>query len=171
MAAASPKVDIQAEIAAATKVLSPAVKRLTKALAKFDPKCMPVGALADLLYELRQVAKLPVALADPFNDVLAPTIKLIEEYFIQTLMVGESSGVQGKRSRVQITDPVIPVADDWSKIYAYIVKKKAFELLNRALNKAAIQERWDAKQQIPGIKPFRIKKVSCTKLGGKDFRG
>lgn len=159
--------DILPEVTAASKALAPAVKRLTKALKNLDPKKLPVGAAADALYDLRQLTRTLSTLAAPFEDALGPAIKLVEEHFIQTLMAGEASGVQGRRSRVQITTAVIPTVEDWSKFYAYIARTKSFELLNRAVNRAAVQERWELKKQVPGVGTFHAKKVSCTKLGGK----
>lgn len=165
--ASAPKIDIAAEIGAASKALGPAIKRLTKALAKLDPSKLPIGSVSDMLYELRQVSKLPKSLAAPFDDLLDPIIKQVEEHFVKTLAVGESSGVQGHKSRTQVTENVIPVVDDWPKFYAHIKKKGEFELLNRAVNRVAVQERWAEKKQVPGIGKFHAKKVSCTKLSGK----
>lgn len=162
-----PKLDIMPEVTAAQKALSPAVKRLTKILEKFAADKLPVGAVADTLYDLKQLSKILNALTSPFDDLLLPSVKTTEEHFIQTLAVGESSGVQGMKSRVQITDSVIPVVKDWPKLYAHIKKTGEFELLNRAPNRVAIVERWDAKKEVPGVDKFRAKKVSCTKLGGK----
>ena len=53
------------------------------------------------------------------------------------------------------------------KFYAHLKKTGDFELLNRALNRAAVNERWAAHKQVPGVGKFHVKKVSCTKLGGK----
>lgn len=168
MAASKPSAyDVTAEVVAASKVIAPALKRLTKALASFDPTQLPIGTLSDTLYDLRQLASQLKQITAPFGDVVDPAIKLLEDHFIQTLAAGEASGVQGKKSRVQITESLVPTVEDWPKFYAHIKKTGNFELLNRAPNKAAITERWDAKKQVPGIKPFHIKKVSCTKLGGK----
>ena len=164
---ATSKVDITAELEAATKALAPALKRLTKAVAALDPAGMPVGSLADLLYDLRLLGKQLKAPTAAFDDLLAPVLKLVEEHFIQTLSVGESSGVQGKKSRVQVTDSVVPTVVDWEKFYAHIKKKGEFELLNKAVNRAAVQERWDAHKELPGVGKLHIKKVSCTKLSGK----
>ena len=75
--------------------------------------------------------------------------------------------MQGHKSRVQVTESVIPTIENWKKFYAHIAKTKQFELLNRAPNRASILERWDNKKQIPGVGKFHAKKVSCTKLGGK----
>jgi len=160
-------IDINVEVMAAQKVVAPAVKRLTKALAKLEPKNMPVGAVADLLYDLRQLGKLAATITAPIGEVVEPAVKLLEEHFINTLAVGESSGVQGQHSRIQVTDSVVPVVDDWVKFYAHIAKTKEFELLNRAVNVAAVRERWDAKKKVPGLGTFHHKKVSATKLSGK----
>lgn len=167
MAVSAPKLDITAELTAAKKALAPAVKRLTKILEKLAVEKLPFGAVADTLYDMKQLTKMLGAVTSPFDDLLLPSVKATEEHFVQKLAVGESSGVQGHHSRVQVTDTVIPVIDDWKKFYAHIKKTNSFELLNRAPNKAAITERWDAKKEVPGVGKFHHKKVSCTKLSGK----
>lgn len=163
----APDVDITKELAAAGKALAPAVKRLNTALRSLNPAKLPAGALADLLYDLRALGKQLGTLSAPFTDALEPRVKEIEEHFVQTLAVGESSGIQGHAARVQVTESVIPTVDDWEKVYAYIKKNNAFELLGRSLKRDAVVERWDAKKQIPGVGKFIAKRVSCTKLGGK----
>lgn len=166
-AKSGPNLDIIVEVSAAQKALAPAAKRLTKALSTLKLDSLPTGALADLLYDLRQTGKLLGSITTAFDDIITPTIKLVEEHFIQTLEVGEATGVQGHKSRVQVTDSVIPVVSDWPAFYAHIKKTGAFELLNRAPNKVSIVERWDSRKEVPGIGKFHAKKVSCTKLGGK----
>ena len=162
-----PVVDITAEVEAAAKALAPAVKRLSKALAAVKLEQLPLGAAADLLYDLRQTARLVPNLNAPFEDVFGPHTKALEEFFISQLEAGEASGVQGGHSRVQVTTSAVPAVDDWQKFYAYISKSKSFDLLNKAVNRAAVQERWDAKANVPGVGVFYAKKVSCTKLSGK----
>jgi hypothetical protein len=162
----APDVDITKEVAAAVKALAPAVKRLEKAL-RLDLKGLDLGPLADYLYDLRQAQHAVNTVTAAFDDVLPPVVKTVEEHFIQELAAGESSGVQGRRSRVQVTDTPIPQVADWPKFYQYIKRTGAFELLNRAVNRAAVAERWDQKKQVPGVTVFHAKKVSCTKLNGK----
>ena len=162
----APNVDIVKEVAAAAKALAPAAKRLTAALQRLDPKKLPFGAASDLLYQLRAVVAMVPNLNQPFDDVLAPAIKLLNEHFINSLAVGESSGVQGMTSRTQVTDNPVPVIAEggWPKFYAHVKKTGEFELLNKALNRNAVRERWDQKKQVPGVTVFHDKKVSCTKL-------
>jgi hypothetical protein len=167
----APNLDITPELSAASKALAPAVKRLTKLLATIDHESMPYGALADSLYDMKQLTKMLNTLTAPFDDLLLPSAKAAEEHFVQKLAVGEASGVQGMKSRVQVTEAVIPVVevstDGWAKVYAHIKKTGHFDLLNKALNKTAVQERWDQHKQVPGVSKFRHKKVSVTKLSGK----
>jgi hypothetical protein len=171
MPKAALKLDITPEITAAGKALTPAVKRLTKLLATLDQESMPYGALCDSLYDLKQLSKVLNTLTAPFDDLVLPSVKATEEFFIQKLAVGESSGQQGMKSRVQVTEAVIPVvettSDGWAKLYAHIKKTGHFDLLNKALNKTAVQERWEQKKQVPGVGKFHAKKVSVTKLNGK----
>lgn len=161
------KLELTIEMSAAQKALAPAVRRLTKLLEKLVPANLPIGALADALYDMKQLSKVLNTLTAPFDDLLLPSVKLAEEHFVQKLAVGESSGVQGLKSRVQVTENIIPVVSDWPKFYAHIKKKGEFELLNRAPNRVAIVERWEAHKEVPGVGKFHAKKVSCTKLPGK----
>ena len=88
----------------------------------------------------------------------------LEEHFINTLPTSNATGIAGQVARVQIKPNPIPQVSDWAKFYAYVLKHKAFELLQRRLSKEAINERLDAKERIPGVTIFNAKKVSCTKI-------
>ena len=161
-------VDLTKELAAAIKALQPAVKRLTVAL-RADFTKLPVGSLADLLYDIRQTQAQLRIITTPLDDLLGPAVKALEEHFVQTLKADEASGVQGRYSRVQVTPHDIPVVnpEGWPKLYAYIKRTGAFELLNRAVNREAVKERWRNKKQVSGVTIFHDKRVSCTKLSGK----
>ena len=166
----SPKqlnLSITAELDAAAKALAPALKRLSKILAAIDLAAMPNGALADTLYDLIQVKSQLAHLTDPFDDVLPPKVKEIEDYFKDSLAVGESSGLQGMHSRVQVTESPKPNVTNWPEFYKYVARTKSWELLNKALNIEAFKERWADKKQVPHTDVFRVKRVSCTKLSGK----
>ena len=137
---------------------------LRVALKKVDPRKMKIGAVADLLYQLEQSAGLTRQLPKPFEEVFSDSIKMIEEFFVNKLEEGESSGVQGLISRVQINGKPVPVVNDWEKFYAHISKTKSWDLLNKAVNRDAVRARWNDKKQVPGVTTFRSKTVSCTKL-------
>jgi hypothetical protein len=162
-------VDIAKELKAAITALAPAAKRLTVALAKLDPKKIPSGTASDLLYDLRQVARQLSGIPSAVEDLVTSAIKLLEEHFINTLATDNSTGLQGARSRVQVTDSVVPVIkpEDWNKFYAYVAKTKQWELLGHKVSTEAIRERWAQKRQVKFVGVFHAKRVSVTKLGGK----
>lgn len=165
----APNVAIDKEIMVAIKALAPAVARLEASLGRLDPKKLPAGAVVDLLYDLRGISKMLGNLSAPFDDIVQPKLRELDEHFINTLAVGESSGIQGHVARVQVTESLIPIVkpEDWPKVWAHIKKTGDWELVNRAINRAAVIERWNDKKQVPGVGKFMAKKVSCTKLGGK----
>ncbi len=165
-----PSVDVGKEIAAALKALDPAAKRLKKALAALDPASLPVGAAVDLLYQVRAARAALGNLTKPIcEDLLKPAEDTLEEHFIQTLEVGESSGVQGRAARVQVSSSPQPVVkpEDWEKFFSWVAKTHQWELLQRKVNKESVRERWDNKKQVKFVGVFNAKTVSCTKLAQK----
>ena len=119
-----------------------------------------LGACADALYltreerlrEGKQVAEL-----EAYE-------KAIKAHVIDTLPKSESTGVAGKVARVAVTTQKVPVVEDWDAFYKHVKKTGHFELLNRAVNAAAVQERWDAGKAVPGVGSFNVAKVSVTKI-------
>lgn len=163
-----PSTAITTEVVAAQKALAPALKRINKILAADFTK-LPVGQVADLLYDLKQLGPQLVAVTASFEDALKPVIKALEDYFINSLEVGESSGTQGTYSRIQITSSPVPTIkpEDWQKFYEWVAKTKQWELLTHKVSTEAVRERWDQKKQVKFVTPYNVKKVSCTKLSGK----
>ena len=162
----APDVAITKEVQSAVKALAPAVKRLAAVVKKLKPEKLTIGAATDLLYQLRLATSALNAITRPLaDDVISPAVKQLEEFFIATLAVGEASGVQGRTARVQVTDSLVPSVEDWPVLYKYIRRTGAWELLQRSVSKEAVRERWDQKRQVPGVKAFHVKRVSCTRLG------
>jgi hypothetical protein len=119
-----------------------------------------LGACADLLYTSRQ-DRLDV---QHTVDDMKGFENRLKDHLIQELPKGEASGIAGKVARVTVVTKQVPTVEDWDKLYAYIKKKNAFDLLNRALNVAACTERLEAGEQIPGIGAFTRVDVSCQKV-------
>lgn len=120
-----------------------------------------LAAAADLLYQAREQR---LAMQRELDKV-AKLEATLKDYFINTLPKSDSSGIAGKVARVQLGKKLIPTVDDWDKLYKYIVKEKAFELLQRRLNETAIKERLEAgKGKLPGVGTFTAVTVSCTAL-------
>lgn len=101
----------------------------------------------------------------------------LKDELIEKLPQGEASGIAGKTCRVSIKKKDVPRVEDWSKLYASIVKEYndhvkrktgqqdgAFALLTRALADSAVQERWDAGKKVDGVTKFTVTDLSVNKL-------
>lgn len=131
-------------------------------LARFKAAKTP-AARADLLLELdRNELKKK---RDAFNSV-DNFIKKLEAWFVQEFR-DDQRGVTGKQGRVEIKSKEIASVEDWAKFYKHIAARKEFDLLNKAVNQKAVQERWEQKKNIPGVGKFVKKVVSLTSVKGK----
>jgi hypothetical protein len=136
---------------------------MAKATAKPEkPLPKSDAAKADLLYQTRQER---YRLQHQIEE-LEKLEGRIEEYFINHLPAGQT-GLAGTIARVQVETKPVPTVEDWAKLYQYIKRTGAFELLQRRLTKSAVEERWEDKKTIPGVGRFNAKSVSVTKIGGK----
>ena len=56
-----------------------------------------------------------------------------------------------------------PQVDDWDEVYDYIYEHKAWELLHKRLGTAAVKERWDHGEEVPGVGAYPVESLSVTK--------
>lgn len=119
-----------------------------------------IGAVADALFSTREAR---LALQKEV-DALQAQETALREHVINTLPKSESTGAAGKLARVTVVTDQIPQVEDWDALYKYIGRTKSWELLNRALGKAAAKERLDAGKKIPGVTMMPIVKVSINKV-------
>lgn len=115
---------------------------------------------ADLLYDTRNRR---LVLQKEVDELQEQETEL-KNYFIENLPKSKSSGIAGHTARVQLQAKTIPTVEDWAKFYKYVKKNDAFELLQRRLSDKAVEERWEAGEQVPGVGKFNVIKVNCTKL-------
>jgi len=131
-------------------------------LARFKSAKTP-AARADLLYAVEH-AELKEA-RNALRDIDIFVTKL-EQWFIQEFKESQT-GVTGKLGRVEVKNKEIATVEDWSKFYKHIAKKQEFDLLNKAINQKAIQERWGQEKEVPGVGKFIKKVISLTGVKGK----
>jgi hypothetical protein len=125
---------------------------------KFNPKVL--GKLADELYSLREAkAKLNKQVAK-----LEEREGVVRETLIENLPKSSATGVSGQRANAKVVTKQEPQAKDWPTIYKWILKTKDFSVLNRAVNRASVRERWEDGRKVPGIEPFTVVSVSVTAI-------
>lgn len=143
-----------------TQVVMPPIEEFLK---KFKaPTKIPknFGAVADLLYITRE-DRLALSKA---VQALEDYEKSLKAHLIENMSKKDSTGASGHRARAQIVMEPQPQVQDWDEFYKHIKKKGEFDLLNRAVNRAAVKARWENGKEVPGVGSFNVAKVSVTKL-------
>lgn len=118
-----------------------------------------LGACADLWHDIREERLRLQKLVDA-EEAKESTIR---EHFLRTLSDTEGGAV-GLRYKVTKERGTKPVVKDWDAFWKYVYRNKASEFLQRRVSDGAIQERWDAGKQVPGVEPFQFVKFSLTKV-------
>lgn len=101
-------------------------------------------------------------------DAIEAQEKELKQKIIDTLPKSSATGIIGKAYQVKVIEKDIPQVDTendgWAKVQAYVKKTGNFDLLQRRLNDGLIRELWEAGKQVPGVKLFKAKTVSLTKV-------
>lgn len=119
-----------------------------------------IAKCADLLYKLREKREGIKKQADEIEDYE----KSLKAYIIDNLEKDNATGVSGLLACVRVVKKEEPTAENWDDFYKYILKNKAFHLLNKAINKASIKEIWEEGKEVPGVGRFNVITVSLTKV-------
>ena len=138
--------------------------KLPKKVVSSKTRPRVLGELIDELYSLRQERLGVEAQAKAIKE----SEKKLEDRLLKDFDRAELSKAAGKLATVTVTPKVVPNVVDWDKLYAYIMKNKAFELLHRRVNEGAWSERREHGEDVPGTESFTALKVSVHKLGTKN---
>lgn len=90
--------------------------------------------------------------------------EFVKNYLIDNIPKSEATGVSGKLWSTSVVRKKIAQVKDWDAFYKHILKTKDFSLLNRAANRKAIEERWEAKKVVPGVEAFDTVTISLHKI-------
>lgn len=118
-----------------------------------------LGGCADLLYATRQKR---LAMQKEL-DAVADLERELREHIINT-MPKSDTGAAGRVARVSVVTKEVPTVGNWEKFYEHIYQTRSFDLLQRRVSDAAVKERWENNEQIPGVEVFNSVNVSLNKL-------
>lgn len=76
----------------------------------------------------------------------------LEDHVMKLLKAQKLTVGAGGTLRATIEKETYYNAEDWDKVYAFIVKNDAFDLLHKRLGARAVADRFEAGVIIPGIK-------------------
>ena len=101
-------------------------------------------------------------------DKVAKALKRDEEEMSQRLIAvmyeNEAHFAAGKNVRVKLNVTSKPVANDWQKVYDYMMENDAMDLVQKRLHHSAIDDRIEEGEEIPGIEFVQVNKLSIGKL-------
>lgn len=131
-----------------------------------------LGACVDLYHGMRAKR----LLANKDVEAMKAQETEVSNHIIDNLSKKDEGGAVGALYRGTIVEETVYQVNDWDKFYAHLKKTGEFDLLNRALNQAAVKarvadqvrptgkrgEKWTPKLP-PGITTFNALKLSVTK--------
>lgn len=123
----------------------------------------PVSTLAILVDMFKDVESNRLA-ADKLAASLKAREVLIKRILIEGMKHHETSSLGGEKFICAHHTDDEPQVADWPKFYAHILKTKDFSLLERRPGRAAIKERWQDGNSVPGIVKFPVDKLSFQKV-------
>ena len=130
-----------------------------------DGEALPSEQIGVLVDELKK-AEAKRLVADKVAEMLKADEVKIKLTLIGQMRLAKVGAIGGKTFTATLSSEEQPTVKDWPKFYAYILKTKAFDLLERRPGKAAVKARWEDGKEVPGVDRFTVDKLSFTKLKG-----
>ena len=118
-----------------------------------------IGTTADRIYRLQQER---LALSKQV-DALKAQQRELEQHFIKLCRAQKTDTGRGKLATLSVQRVAVARVEDWPALYAHIVKRKAFDLLERRVAKVAWRDRLENKETVPGVRSEYVDNVSINK--------
>src|SRR5512139_3306641 len=123
-----------------------------------------LGQRIDALLRLRRQR----AEAERRVAALGAAIAAAEQVILTELAATGLTSGRGRIAQATASPHAYPVIDDYEKFTRYVRRADAFELLQRRPAVAAIRERWEANERVPGIGAVSIIKLNVTAIKRKE---
>jgi hypothetical protein len=98
-------------------------------------------------------------------DKLKESQTALEHHFVHLCRAQKTDSARGKLATCSYKVVPVPVVENWSTVYDYIVENDAFDLLHKRVSSTAWLERMEEGERIGGIKRETVNKVSIHKRG------
>lgn len=119
-----------------------------------------LGATIDLLFQLREERRGHEAEIRKIKE----QEDALEAHLMNNFEKSGLDGAKGKSAVAALKHSTVADVTDWDSYYAYIAKKKAWDLLQRRPSITALRARWDDGEMVPGVEPKEIVTLSLTKV-------
>lgn len=96
-------------------------------------------------------------------DALEQKVKLLKKEITDLMKESRILKVAATFCDIEVDEGgVVPTPRNWELIYEFILKEKAFGLLQRRLSSTGIQELWDEGIHVPGVDKYPVTKFKVT---------
>ena len=119
------------------------------------------GSIADEMYNLREQKRAHEEAIKQLNG----KIEVLELDLIRQMDAEGISKATGKKVTVSINEQIRPTVQDWDLFYNYIQRNKFWHLLERRPSVSGCQELFETKGTIPGVVPFKQRRVNMRSVG------
>jgi hypothetical protein len=126
-----------------------------------------LGDLIDLAYTTRAARLVRQKEMEEELEALKAKEWEIEKYIIDNFDVQAINKAGGNVATASVNLAAHPSVKDWPKVWAWIKKNDAWDLMEKRIAKVAWRERLEAKQVVPGIEIFQKKTLHLNKIESK----
>lgn len=115
-----------------------------------------LGAQIDAIYKLNQKIDVAQAAVKKLEDQR----NKLEEALMKSYKSEDIEGASGKLAKANVVERTFVNVKDWKKLYDYIKKNNAWDLLQRRPSSSAYQARIEQKIKVPGCTAFKKTSIS-----------
>lgn len=117
-----------------------------------------VGALIDEAFSLRaKKSELEAAIKDLDGRLTDLEVELLERFEAE----GQEKSTT-KHGTASVSTTTVANVTDWDKLWSFVHKKKAFQLVQRRVSDPAWRELQEQGVAVPGTQPFTKKRIRFT---------
>jgi len=117
---------------------------------------MEMGQLIDRLAKAREHVRDARAKLEAEEDIF----RHLENDVLNALTDARLELASGSLATASITKTLVPTVKDWEKVEKYILKHKAFDLLQRRMSDKAWRLRYEDGEEVPGTTPFTVVRLN-----------
>jgi hypothetical protein len=119
-------------------------------------RAVSLGSLIDNLWEKREAKRAAEAKVTAIQSE-------IDDLEVKVMERLDSEGLDkanGKNASVSTTTNIIAQVEDWEAFWAFIIKNKYTQLLQKRASDPAYRELLEMGKNVPGVKPFSKRRLN-----------
>lgn len=93
-------------------------------------------------------------------DAVEEDEKKLKQQILDTFRDTQSTAIGGKLVEISVVEKVEPTVEDYDALYKHVQATGEFDLLYRRVNAAAVKERWQLHEKVPGVVGFPVQSLS-----------